>query len=180
MATALLVIDVQRALVDELETEPRTGFLETITPVLTRARAGRTPVVYVRHDGSPEELFPGTAGWEVAGEIGPEPGEPIVDKRFRDAFRETNLAEILRGLGVDEVVICGMHSEFCVDATAREAERRGYRVVLIEDGHVTLPGGGLSAEQIRAHVNRVASGRVARIVPAAAAFAPAATAAEAR
>jgi len=178
MATALLVIDVQRALVDELEPEPRTAFLQTIVPVLARARAAHTPVVYVRHNGSPEELFPGTAGWEIAAEIEPEPGEPIVDKRFRDAFRETNLAEVLTGLAVDDLVICGMHSEFCVDATVREAERRGYRVALVEDGHVTLPGGGLTAEQIRAHVNRVARGRVARLVPAAATFAPAATASE--
>jgi nicotinamidase-related amidase len=173
--TGLVVVDVQRDLVDELSPESRTAFLQTLTPLIERARAARTPVIFVRHDGSPVELFPGSPGWEVAGELKRRPGEPVIDKRFRDAFRETALAEVLAELAIDELVICGMHSEFCVDATVREAERRGYRVTLVEDGHVTLPAGGLSADQIRAHVNRVAAGKIARILPAAALYPATAT-----
>jgi nicotinamidase-related amidase len=178
MAAALLVIDVQQSLVEELVPDRRDRFLAVLRALLGNARAAAVPVVYVRHDGAPEELIPGTAGWHVAAEIAPEPGEPIVDKRFRDSFRGTNLAEVLDGLDADEVFICGMQTEFCVDATVREAERRGYRVTLIEDAHATSPGGGLSEEQIRAHVHRVARDKVARIVPSAQLFgSPAATSA---
>lgn len=171
MATALLVIDVQRELVDALAAERRTAFLGTLGELLGRARDAGVPVVYVRHDGSPDELVPGTPGWEVAGEIAPQPGEPIVDKRFADAFRETNLAAVLEKLGVDRVIACGMQTEYCVDATIREAERRGYQVTLVEDGHATYPVEGASEEQIRAQVHRVARGRLAQIVPAAELFA---------
>jgi nicotinamidase-related amidase len=171
MATVLLIVDVQRGLVDALGAERRAAFLDTIKGLLERARAAGTPVVYVRHDGSPNELCMGSAEWQIAGEIAPFKGEPIVDKRFRDAFRETNLEEILGQVGVDHLVVAGMQTEYCVDSTVREAERRGYRVTLVEDGTATFAAEGTSEEQIRAHVHRVTRGEIARIVPAGALFA---------
>ena len=63
-----------------------------------------------------------------------------------------------------------MQTEYCVDATIREAERRGYRVTLIGDGTATYAAGGLTEEQIRDHVYRVAYGTVAEIEPASALF----------
>jgi nicotinamidase-related amidase len=144
--------------------------LGTLGTLLERARGSGVPVVYVRHDGSPGELVPGTPGWEVAGEIAPRPGEPIVDKRFSDAFRETDLAAVLEKLGAGRIVACGMQTEYCVDATIREAERRGYHVTLVQDGHATYSAEGASEEQIRAQVHRVARGRLAEILPAAEIF----------
>lgn len=168
MATALLVIDIQRSLVDELAPDRRASFLRTVGELLGRARTTGTPMVYVRHND--DELRLGTAGWEIAGEIGPGSGEPIVEKRFSDAFRETDLDSVLKRLAIDHLVICGMQTEYCIDATIREAERRGYRVTLVEDGHATYPVEGATEEQIRAQVHRVARGFVEAIVPAAAIF----------
>ena len=171
MATALLIVDVQRVLVDELPPERRTALIATLDSLLARARDAGAPVVYVRHDGGPTELTPGTPEWEIASEIAPRANEPIVDKRFPDAFRETNLAEVLSGIGADRVVVAGMQTEFCIDATIRESERRGYGVTLVADGHATYAAEGLSEEQIRNHVHRVARERIA-IVPAGELFAP--------
>ncbi|HYZ15430.1 MAG TPA: cysteine hydrolase family protein [Candidatus Acidoferrum sp.] len=168
MGTVLLVIDIQRSLVADLAPDRRSGFLRTVGELLERARTAGTPLVYVRHND--DELPLGTAGWEIAEEVAPRPGEPIVEKRFRDAFRETGLEPMLKELGADHLVVCGMQTEFCVDATIREAERRGYRVTLVEDGHATYPAGSASEEQIRAQVHRVARGSVAAIVPAAEIF----------
>ena len=139
MATALLVVDIQRAPADFLDPARRVGFLDTVSALLERARRANVPVVYVRHND--DELQLGTKEWEIAEEIAPRPGEPIVDKRYRDAFRE--------------------------------AERRGYRVTLVEDGHATYAVDGATEEQIRAQIHRVARGRVAAIVPAAELFDPA-------
>jgi nicotinamidase-related amidase len=169
MATALLVIDVQRELVDYLPPDRQAELLATLGATLERARGAGIPVVYVRHDGGADELTPGTPGWEIAHEIAPHASEPIVDKRFPDSFRETNLADVLGALDADRVVVCGMQTEYCVDATLREAERRGYRVTLIEDGHATYAAEGASEEQIRRQVHRVARG-LAEIVPAAQLF----------
>jgi nicotinamidase-related amidase len=168
MKSAILVIDVQQPLVDELAADRRAEFLSTLSALLGRARDAGVPVVYVRHND--DEFVNGTAAWEIADEIAPRAGEPIVDKTFRDSFRETNLTDVLEGLGAQRLVICGMQTEFCVDATVREAERRGYRVTLVEDGTATYAAGGLSEEQIREHVHRVARGRIADIEPASALF----------
>jgi len=166
--SALVIVDVQRALVDALDASRRAELLSTIADLRARARAAGVPVVYIRHQD--EEFVPGTQPWEIAAEIAPGDGEPIVEKRFRDSFRETELQRVLERVGAMHLVVCGMQTEFCVDATIREAERRGYRVTLVEDGHATFAAGGLREEQIREQMHRVARGSVAEIVPAAAIF----------
>lgn len=168
MAVALLVVDVQRELVQGLEPARRAAFLRTLSDLLKRARTRSVPVVYVRHED--EALVPGTDDWQIVDEIAPYPSDPIVEKQHRDAFRETELADVLQGLGVDQIVVCGMQTEFCIDATIREGERRGYRVTLVGDGHATYPTHDHTEEQIRNHVHRVARGTVAQIVAAADAF----------
>jgi nicotinamidase-related amidase len=165
---ALLVIDVQQQPLSELPPQRRAEFLRTIASLIDRARERGIALIYVRHQD--EWMKPGSDDWQIAVEVAPRDEEPIVEKRFRDAFRETDLADVLERLDVGRVIVCGMQTEFCIDATIREAERRGYRVDLVGDAHATSPGGGLTEEQIRAHVNRVAEGAVARIVNAEAVF----------
>jgi nicotinamidase-related amidase len=135
MNSALVIVDVQRLLVDELEPSRRERFLSTLADLRSRARAAGVPVIYIRHQD--EELVPGSAAWHIASEIAPGEGDPIVEKRFRDSFRETDLEDVLHRFSVEQLVVCGMQTEFCVDATMREAERRGYRVTLVEDGTAT-------------------------------------------
>jgi nicotinamidase-related amidase len=54
---------------------------------------------------------------------------------------------------VSELIICGMHTEFCVDTTSRRALALGYPVILIEDGHTSAGNAVLSAAQVIAHHN---------------------------
>ena len=117
MAVALLVVDVQRELVAALEPARRAEFLRTLSGLLARARAGNVPVVYVRHQDT-GLLAPGTDGWQIADEIAPRTTDPIVEKRYPDAFRDTDLAAVLDRLGADRIVVCGMQTEFCIDATS--------------------------------------------------------------
>jgi len=171
MSDALLVIDVQQALVDELPAPRRSEFLERLGALLDGARDAGVPVVYVRHDGSPQELVPGTPGWEIAEAIAPRPGEPIVEKRFGDAFVETNLSDVLSALQADHLIASGMQTDHCVAATVRGAGQRGYRVTLVEDAHATYDWDGKSEAQIRDEMQREAVERGVRLVSAADAFA---------
>jgi nicotinamidase-related amidase len=104
--------------------------------------------VYVRHDGSPAELLPGTPEWNIGSEISPLEGEPVVDKRFGDAFQETNLSDVLAAIGADHLIVTGMQTDYCVRATIAGAADRGFRVTLVADAHATNPSNGKTEQQI--------------------------------
>jgi len=164
MTDVLLIIDVQRALLDELGTARADELVETLVPLLGRARSSDIPVVYVRHDGSPEELLPGTPGWEIAADIAPRPGDPIVEKRSSDAFAGTPLSDVLAGLRADHVIAAGMQTDYCVNATIGGAIERGYRVTLVADGHATPGSAERSETEIREAMHAATLERGARIV----------------
>lgn len=164
MSDVLLIIDVQRALLEELPPARRSELLGTLVPVLDRARSEGLPVVYVRHDGSPHELIPGTPDWEIASEIAPRAGEAVVDKRFADAFEQTTLPEVLAALDADHLIVAGMQTDVCVTGTIGGASARGYRLTLVADGHATSTK---DEPQIRETMHEHTLARGARIVPAA-------------
>lgn len=164
MSEALLVVDVQRGLVDALAPERRTAFLTTLTELIERARSRGTELVYVSHQD--DELRAGTAPWEIAEEIEPRKGESIVEKFNSDSFEKTNLTDVFASRDVDHVTICGMQSDFCINATAHGAMRRAYRVTVVEDGHATYASGGLSEEQICQDINRRLRDLGVDVVPA--------------
>jgi nicotinamidase-related amidase len=170
MSDVLLIIDVQQALLDELAPPRRAELLQTLVSVLDRARAKGLPVVYVRHDGSPDELVPGTPGWQIGSEIAPRAGEPIVDKRFGDAFVETTLSDVLAELDADHLIAAGMQTDYCVNATIGGAAERGFRITLVADGHATYPSNGKTEQEIRDEMHARTQSRGARIAPAAELF----------
>lgn len=169
MARALLVVDVQNDLVDALPAERRGELLTTVAELLREARMKRIPVVYVRHnEEGPLRL--GTPAWEIASAVGPQEEEPIVEKRFGDAFQETDLAEVLAARGIDDLVICGMQSDFCIDATTRGAAKRGYRVTLVENAHATYGSDGKTERDIIDALHEELRGKGIRLSSASTAF----------
>jgi nicotinamidase-related amidase len=164
--TALLVIDVQRGIMNDpnllRKKEVNQAFDETVVRIvglIERARAASVPVIYIQHDGSPgHRLGPETSGWPLRPEIAPRPSESIVHKRACDAFFETTLDTELAAAGIRQLVICGCMTQYCIDTTARRAVGLGYDVVLAADGHTTADTRILRFEQIIAHHNSVLDG----------------------
>jgi nicotinamidase-related amidase len=153
MARALLIIDVQRCLCEGryavFEVE---RVIDRINLASRQARATGAPVVLIQHETSGGGLMdPGSPGWELAPGLETAPGDHRVGKQATDSFHRTELQALLQRLGVDELVICGLQSDFCVDTTTRRALALGYPVLLVADGHSTLDNGVLSAAQISAH-----------------------------
>lgn len=94
------------------------------------------PVVHIRHlASSPSATFflPGTPGAEIHGAVRPAPGERVVEKRFPNAFRDTELLEHLRAASVQELVTAGMMTHMCVDATVRAAADLGFACTVAGD-----------------------------------------------
>lgn len=164
--TALVVIDVQRGILDfpglARKKEIDQALDQTVLRIgalIERARAARVPVVYVQHDGGPgHRLEPNTAGWPIRTEIAPLPGEPLIRKRACDAFFETRLREELAACNVRQLVIAGCMTQYCIDTTVRRGVSLGFDVVLAADGHSTADTPALRFEQIIAHHNALLDG----------------------
>jgi nicotinamidase-related amidase len=152
--TALLVIDVQQGLCEgEQDAFESQAVIARINLVAEKARAAGALVVVVQHEGTSGYLEFGSDAWQVAHALRVEAGDLRIRKTTPDAFHRTELQGLLERHAVRHVVICGMHTEFCVDTTTRRALALGYAVVLVEDGHTTQDNAHLSAAQIIRHHN---------------------------
>ena len=104
--------------------------------VLNRVRAVGDLIVHVQHissDGDDVFMRPGTEGVEIHGLVSPGAGEVVVTKAHPNAFRETELASILSDAGIDQLVMLGMMTSMCVDATVRAAADAGFKVTVVAD-----------------------------------------------
>lgn len=154
MTVAVLVIDVQQGLCEgEGRAWDSDSVIARINAVTHRARAAGVPVLFIQHESGPGYLEHGTRAWQLADGLQALPEDARVRKTTPDSFLRTDLQERLRTLGVDELVVCGMHSEFCVDTTTRRALALGFPVVLVADGHTSAGNAALSASQVIAHHN---------------------------
>ncbi len=166
MVTALVIVDVQQAMFAMPQKLYRgQEIVERLGAVLQRARAKAMPIFHVRHEaaGGFERNAP---GWFHHPIVAPKQGEPIIDKRRSSAFHETDFHARLQAAGIDQLVIGGMQTQFCVESTIRGAVSLGYRLTAIEDGHTTYDTEILTAPQIIAHHHSIWGGRFAELVPA--------------
>jgi len=143
MKTALLIIDIQNdyfpggkfPLVNALEAAKKAYEL------LQCFREHGGYHIHIQHiSKKPDATFfiSGDRGTDIHDSVAHFEGEPIVYKHEPNSFMNTNLLELLRGWEVERVVITGMMTHMCVDASARAAADLGFKVILAEDACATL------------------------------------------
>jgi nicotinamidase-related amidase len=79
-------------------------------------------------------LIRGEAGHDIIPELYPLDSEIVIDKPGKGAFYATELGDVLEKYGIENLLVCGVTTEVCVNTTVREANDRGYRCVVISDG----------------------------------------------
>ena len=79
-------------------------------------------------------LIRGEAGHDIIPELYPLDSEIVIDKPGKGAFYATELGDVLQNYGIENLLVCGVTTEVCVNTTVREANDRGYRCVVLADG----------------------------------------------
>lgn len=142
MKTALLLIDIQNDYFPG-------GKMELVGPIpagacakrlLTLFREKKMPVVHVQHISvRPGATFflPETEGVKIRADLTPGPDERVVRKHYPNSFRGTSLLDDLKKMGVTNLVICGMMTHMCVDATTRAAFDHGFQCTVVGDACAT-------------------------------------------
>ncbi|MFJ6699625.1 isochorismatase family protein [Streptomyces sp. NPDC091272] len=150
--SALLVVDVQNGVVGGAHL--RDEVVANIASLVERARHEGVPVVWVQH--SDEELTRGSDDWQLVPELTPADAEPLVAKSYGDSFEDTDLEDVLSGLGVGRLVVVGAETDACIRSTLHGAFARGYDAVLVGDAHTAgdkTAWGAPTPEQVIAHTN---------------------------
>jgi nicotinamidase-related amidase len=172
--TALIIIDIQNDYFPggamELEGADAAG--ENAGKVLKKFRDEKLPVVHVRHlSVRPGSTFfiPGTKGADIHQSVLPSAGETVVEKNFPNSFRNTGLLKVLEEMQIKNLVVAGMMTHMCVDATVRHAADLGYKVTLLGDACATraqaYAGEKVPAKQVHAAFLAALNGFYAKVVP---------------
>ena len=152
----LLIVDAQ---VNQFEAPMAVHdgplILGRLKSLVARARAANVPVAFIQNDGGEADPdLPGTPGWALHPELLPVGSEKVYRKTATDSFHETSLLEDLHAAGVTDLVIAGMQSNYCIDATTRRAVTEGFNVTLVSDAHSTFSFTEEPAAAISVRINQ--------------------------
>ena len=155
MTTALLIIDVQQALcAGEYQCFEIDRVIATINDLSRRARDAGVPVVLIQHEEKDSPFEHGADGWQLADGLLTSTQDLRVGKTTGDSFYQTDLGKLLPSEDFERLVVCGLQTDYCVNATVRSAHELGYDVIVAQDAHSTVDNGHMSADDIIAQHNR--------------------------
>jgi len=130
--------------------------VENVVALANAARTAGVPVIhvwYIVEQGAPglkqnaplfqgvkdaNALVRGTWGAAPVDGLEPQDGDHVIEKMRMNGFYETRLDILLRGLGVDTLIITGAWTNMSIEHTARHAADAGYRAVVASDGTSTV------------------------------------------
>lgn len=142
MKTALIIIDIQNDYFPggKMELIGVEAAAQQAKEALAYFRKHNLPMVHIQHITTrpgATYFIPGTSGIDIHPSVAPLPGEPVFVKHFPNSFRDTPLLEHLLSKGIERLVLAGMMTSMCVDATARAAFDLGFQNLLLHDAMAT-------------------------------------------
>lgn len=164
MKTALLLIDIQNDYFPngKMELDGSIQAAAAATRLLSAFRKEQWPIYHVQHISTQKGatfFLPDTLGAEIHHTVCPLPSEPVIVKHFPNSFRETNLLNLLKADNVSTLLVCGMMSHMCVDATVRAAFDLGINCIVTHDACATreLSFNGIVVTAAQVHASFMAA-----------------------
>lgn len=143
----LLIVDAQ-TLITTPALYAFDRFVDTTAQLIAQARRQGVEVVYIRHDdGADQPLHPGKPGYDVYEAFAPLPGERIFDKTVNSPFRDSGLLEYLRKKGGHQLMVAGLQTDYCIDATVKCGFEHGSSMIVPAYGNTTTANPYMTAEQ---------------------------------
>ena len=145
---ALLVIDVQKTLVNEHPYQEEI-MLDSIVKLISCCRNKGIEIIYVQHNGNEEEnLAPGTEGWQIYYKIKPAGTERVFHKNYNSAFKDTGLRDYLDTKEFTTLIIAGMQTEYCIDASIKAAFEYDFDLIMAKEAISTFDQPSISAKEL--------------------------------
>ncbi len=143
MKPALIIVDMLEEFVHgRLKSPQAEAIIPTIQNLIKAFKSKNLPVIYVvdSHLLSDIEFkiwgphaLKGTSEAKIIEELKPASEDLVFEKRYYSGFRDTGLDVTLRDLGVDTVVLTGIHTHICVLHTAADAFYLRYNIIVVKD-----------------------------------------------
>lgn len=126
----LLVVDTQKLIMTN-NLYNFDSLVPNIEQLIVTARKNKIEIVYIRHDDGPNtELTEGKEGFEIYEKFQPTTLERIFDKSVNSAFKGTGLLEYLKEKSTKKIVIAGLQTDFCIDATVKCGFEHGFHMIV--------------------------------------------------
>ena len=144
----VMVIDMQNGVL----ASPRRAREQTAARINQLIDAAEK-VIFIQHHEA--ELQPGSEAFDIIPELHRPAGALYVTKTACDAFYRTTLDSLLKQNEINELVVCGCATDYCVDTTVKNGVSRGYAITVASDAHTTADRASVSAEALIQHHNEV-------------------------
>jgi nicotinamidase-related amidase len=147
----LLIVDTQEMIVTKKLYEYEK-FVENVKDLISFARNSEVEVIYVRHDDG-FELTQGMDGFEIFKEFAPVDGDKIFDKHVNSAFKESGLLEYLQAKSENKIMIAGLQTDYCIDATIKCGFEHGFEMIVPAYCNTTVDNEFMTSEKTYQYYN---------------------------
>lgn len=142
MKKALLIIDIQNDYFpggNHVLYQPEAAGANA-AELLKYARSKEIEVIHIQHialNEGADFFLPDTYGANINDCVQPVEKEKVIVKNYPNSFRGTALLDYLQQKNIEKLIVCGMMTDVCVDATVRAAMDLGFKTVVVGDACAT-------------------------------------------
>ena len=161
----LLVVDMQKGIVDE-ELYAFDTFMDRTVRLIDAARKNNTEVIFVQHNaGEGSGLSVGDEDFEIIDRIRPKQGEKVYVKTINSCFGNSDFKAYMKQQEDKRLMIVGLQTNYCIDATVKSAFERGYEVIIPEGTNSTFDNDYMTGETAVRYYNEDVWDGLADVVP---------------
>lgn len=140
----LLVIDIQKGITDN-RLYNFESFIDNTKRIIDAARANQIEVIYFQHDDGPGTGFSiGDEDFEIANQVTPMDEEKVFVKDINSCFGNEEFVDYIKN--EDTLMVVGLQTNFCIDATVKSAFERGYKVIIPQGANSTFDNDYMTGE----------------------------------